>query len=427
MSLTVKQIEAARFDARKDRLRDGGGLFLRLYASGRKSFQVSVPKGAGLAGRSWVTLGNFPDLGLKAARGRAVLVQGWAAEGIGAAEIRQRLAGGESPVGGAGASGQAPGATCPAPPCPRFEEVARVWFARKRLGLKNGKHIDQNWNTVATYALPALGARRIDEITVRDVVEVFRPIWHSKNETARRTLGRVKEIFDLAQLEHDLQVNPAVFSVDVAYGKARRRTKHFGAIVPERMPDFWGWLQTVSCEPDTRGLVSLMALSAKRTGETRFAEWSFFSPDGAVWTTPAELMKMGRPHRAPVSRQAGRVLDMMRMLNGDHAHVFAKPRNRSGVICENAALQLVKRFDPAITGHGFRAAFKTWARGQRRYLPDAIEFALAHEPARLEAAYQRADLLEERAGLMQDWADYVTGPFDPAPLVRARTIPAAAP
>jgi hypothetical protein len=31
----------------------------------------------------------------------------------------------------------------------------------------------------------------------------------------------------------------------------------------------------------------------------------------------------------------------------------------------------------------------------------------------LEAAYQREDLIEERAIMMQDWADYVTGGANP--------------
>ena len=69
----------------------------------------------------------------------------------------------------------------------------------------------------------------------------------------------------------------------------------------------------------------------------------------------------------------------------------------------------MKRFDPALTGHGFRASFKTWARRHRRYLFDAVEYALAHVPNKLEKAYMRDDLLEERREIMQDWANYVTG------------------
>lgn len=422
MSLSVKQTESARFGVQKERLGDGSGLFVRLYRSGRKVFQVFVGKGGGEIGRVWITLGDFPELGLKAARGRAVVVRGWSDEGLSAKEIRQRLSKERSSQ-----SNMPPSSSvrrkraAPAEPRqPSFEAVAKIWFERKRLGLKNGKHIQQNWNTVACYVLPALGSCAIDAIKTRDVVEVFRPIWHEKNETARRTLGRVKEIFDLAQLEYDLLSNPAVFSVDVAFGRARRRTQHFGALEFERVPEFWDWLQNVNCAEETRHLLALMLLCAKRTGEARFAQWSFFSEDGSVWDTPAELMKMGRPHRVPMSRQARALLNNMRILNGEHVHVFSKPRNKSGVICENAARLLAKRFDPGITGHGFRAAFKTWSRSRRHYLPDAIEFSLAHEPASLEAAYQRSDLLEERAALMQDWADFVTSGQNIRPLLQPR-------
>ena len=96
--------------------------------------------------------------------------------------------------------------------------------------------------------------------------------------------------------------------------------------------------------------------------------------------------------------------------------LFGKNGNRSGVISENAALNLVKRFDPGITGHGMRASFKSWARMQRRYERDAIEFALAHRLPPLEEAYLREDLLEERRELMQDWADFLCGGKDPVDL-----------
>lgn len=77
MPLTVKEIEAARFGVQKERLGDGSGLFLRLHASGRISFEVLVNKGDGAARRVWVKLGSFPETNLKSARGLAVMVRCW--------------------------------------------------------------------------------------------------------------------------------------------------------------------------------------------------------------------------------------------------------------------------------------------------------------------------------------------------------------
>lgn len=221
-----------------------------------------------------------------------------------------------------------------------------------------------------------------------------------------RTLGCIREIFELVKLEYDLLHSPADFDPAIAYGRARRVRSHFGALRWERMPEFWDWLQAARCEEQTRQFVAMIALSAKRTGEVRFARPEYFA-DG-VWTTPAEFMKMGRAHRVPLSSQAKVTLENALLLSTVPDRVFGKT-TRSGVISENAALNLVKRFDPEMTGHGFRASFKGWARSQRIYQPDAIEFALAHRLPPLVEAYFREDLLEERRVLMQDWADFVTG------------------
>ena len=128
-----------------------------------------------------------------------------------------------------------------------------------------------------------------------------------------------------------------------------------------------------------------------------------------LWTSPTEHMKMRRAHRVPISAQLALVLDNMRLLNGHCADVFARPRNKSGVISENRACIDFQKFDPGITGHGMRSSFRTWARLQQRYSHDVMETALSHEKNLLVQAYMRDDLLEERRALMQDWADYVTG------------------
>ncbi|WP_313136959.1 tyrosine-type recombinase/integrase [Paracoccus jeotgali] len=405
MALTVKQIEAARHGSQKERMSDGSGLYLRLYPSGKKTFQVQINKETGSSARAWVSLGDFPGLGLKDARDLAGWVrmkssQGWTVE-----RIRDAVRAGNEEVREAPSPAPDQGAT--------FREVAEVWFERKRIGLKNGKHIDQNWNTMVAYAFPKLGSRPVTEITRREVVETLRPIWHSKNETARRTLGRIREVFELAKLEHDFLASPADFDPKVAYGHVRRQTKHFGAVVWERVPEFWDWLQQARCDDQTRQLTMLLVLTAKRTGEARFARARFRDSRTSIWTTPGKLMKRGREHRVPLSQQAETVWENALLLSQDPIMLFGKPRNKTGVICENTVLNLVKGFDPGITGHGFRSSFKGWARAQRRYAHDAIEFALAHRLPPLEEAYLREDLLEERREMMQDWADFVTAESPP--------------
>ena len=121
-------------------------------------------------------------------------------------------------------------------------------------------------------------------------------------------------------------------------------------------------------------------------------------------------MKMSRSLRTPLSRQAIQLVLNLRRLApagvAEEAYVFASD-TRSGTISENTALKQVKTYAPDLTGHGLRATFKTWAK-EERWDDDLVEFALAHVQEKLEAAYQRSDLVVQRRPLMQAWADTVT-------------------
>jgi integrase len=406
MPLTTKQIEALRPGAGPERVPDGLGLYLRITPSGRKSFELrATVKGK----RCWIKIGCFPELGLKRARQLAGMVQLQLEGGLSAPEVRAALA--QGTIEDLETKPELP--AVPKQPRFTFRRMSKLWFEQKKLGLRNGKHIQQNWNTIETYVFPVIGEKDITEVTVTEVIEAIRPIWHDKHETAKRTLGRVKEIFALAKIRELRPDNPADFSPRIALGPVRRTKGHFPALPFERLPELWTWLQSVRCDEQSRHLCMLMLLSAKRSKECRYVQWDFLDPEGKVWTTPPDLMKMSRAHRVPVSRQMSVVLENMRCLNGKEPRVFARPSNKSGVMSENTVCKLIQRFEPGITAHGFRAGFRTWARRQSKYSLDAMEFALAHEQEALEAAYQRDDLIAERAILMQDWADYLTGGKDP--------------
>ena len=408
MGLTAKQIEAARPGAGPERISDGNGLYLRLYKSGRKAFQVRLDENGKT---KWVTLGTFPDMPLKNARRAAALAR--AGEDPGQDQVDEPP---DSPQ--VSAASAAPANT--ARDMPTLREFARVWFERKKLGLSNGKHVQQNWQTLKDFVFPDLGNCRLDQIRQRDIVRTLDPVWRDKHETARRTLGRISEIYELAKVHELIEVNPASFSLKAAFGPYRRQHHHHAALPFQQVPEFWSWLQAAPCDEMTRQITMLLLLTAKRTKEARFARWADFDADRTVWVTSQERMKMRRPHRVPLVPQSRTIIDNLDLIRAQGTdHVFGKPRSKTGVISENAALNLAKRFDPGITMHGFRSSFRTWARKQGRYDHDCMELALAHEKDALTAAYERDDLLEERRPLMADWADFVTAGEGPVSL-RAR-------
>jgi integrase len=437
MALKVKQIEAARPE-KTIRMPVGAGLYLKITAQGeRKTFEAR-PKIAGR--RTWVSLGTFPALSLAEARALCAVVLSEIERGTETMSIRAALTATKDPssfievarrgvvlpvVGrGAVVPKRASGNRVKAPDAPvdtdwtqklharmTFREAASLWFPWKASTLSNGKHVNQIWTTLDIYAFPAIGNRAIGEITKSDVVSMLRPIWGGKRVTAKRTLGRVREIFANVAITGIRPDNPGEIDTRAVFSTVGHRVNHFNALDWTEVPDLIDHiLDHPPLAEETRQAALLLCLTAKRTIEIRSLRWNHFEADRQgrmIQTTPGGGMKMRRRHRVPMSRQAMDIIENMRVVLPGDDLVFARPKTVSGMLSENTILNYLKSFRTQITAHGMRASFKTWAL-VHGYKPLAIEFALAHVQDQLEEAYMRDDLLEQRAALMQDWADFIT-------------------
>jgi len=229
--LTVKTIEAASYGKSPCRLSDGHGLYLRLNKGGSKTFQHRTT----VNGKTkWLTLGTYPEMKLSDARVQAALVKA------------RQDSDPQLKTNDAHTDHNMPTDTS----IPLLRDYARVWYERKIKTLSNGKHAAQNWSTLETYVFPALGNKRLDQITQREVVETFEDLWLTKNTTAKRTLGRLSEIYEVAKSKEIVDRNPAMFSRQAAFGKSRQQTKHHVALDWQLMPKFWIWLQEHDCPED---------------------------------------------------------------------------------------------------------------------------------------------------------------------------------
>ncbi|MFZ7338299.1 tyrosine-type recombinase/integrase, partial [Comamonas jiangduensis] len=163
----------------------------------------------------------------------------------------------------------------------------------------------------------------------------------------------------------------------------------------------------------TRQLLEFVILTACRSGEARGMTWSEVDWKNAVWTVPAERMKAKLTHRVPLSPRAMEILEAQR-----HQHerlVFPSVRVR-GVLSDMAITSLLRRLNVesdvsgrVATAHGFRSSFRDWC-SEQGYSRDLAERSLAHTiKDKVEAAYHRTDLLEQRRELMNAWAAFVVG------------------
>jgi integrase len=67
------------------------------------------------------------------------------------------------------------------------------------------------------------------------------------------------------------------------------------------------------------------------------ARWADIDTDNSMWNIPAEFMKMKKPHKVPLSKEALRVLDSMKAISGHREWVFPVSKLHS-ITCMNKQL-----------------------------------------------------------------------------------------
>ena len=280
----------------------------------------------------------------------------------------------------------------------RLQEVKR-W--------RNKKHAQQWRNTIEQYAFPFIGEKPINEITREDVLNILKPIWLEKNETASRVRGRLENILAYAVTDGILPSNPAAWRGNLdrylAPQSKVKVVKHHEAMPFEQLQEKVKCL--IPANNRTRQVILFTILTASRIGESVPACWNEIDFKNRVWSVPPERRKDGKPfpHRVPLSTQA---IDLLNSIERQGEKIFEDPDRKAS--SRYSLTGLLKRMTGTdATMHGFRSTFRDWCA--ENDVPEILaEKCMMHQTGdAVVQAYQRSDLLEQRREVMQRWADAV--------------------
>ena len=280
----------------------------------------------------------------------------------------------------------------------RLQEVKR-W--------RNKKHAQQWRNTIEQYAFPFIGEKPINEITREDVLNILKPIWLEKNETASRVRGRLENILAYAVTDGILPSNPAAWRGNLdrylAPQSKVKVVKHHEAMPFEQLQEKVKCL--IPANNRTRQVILFTILTASRIGESVPACWNEIDFKNRVWSVPPERRKDGKPfpHRVPLSTQA---IDLLNSIERQGEKIFEDPDRKAS--SRYSLTGLLKRMTGTdATMHGFRSTFRDWCA--ENDVPEILaEKSMMHQTGdAVVQAYQRSDLLEQRREVMQRWADAV--------------------
>lgn len=394
MALSDIAIRNAKPREKPYKMGDSLGLFLLVQPSGGKLWRLKYR----VDGREKkLGLGNYPETGLSDARRRRD-------------EARRLLAEGKDPS----LEKQREKARSRIEAGNTFGAIADEYCRKRR---RDG---DRAWATATAtrseYLLSQLaisiGRVPVAEIGPADILAAIRKIEDKGNlESARRTLQLASSVFRYAVATVRLSSDP---TRDLRGAFLTPKVTHYGAITD---PKKAGELLLAIDGYDGHGVTKLALQIAPhvfvRPGELRQAQWGEIDLDAALWTIPAEKMKMRKPHHVPLSRQSIELFKSLQSLSGTSGYAFPSIRTRRRPMSDNtlnAALRRLGYSGDEMTAHGFRAMASTLLNEEGIWTPDAIERALAHgDGDKVRAAYHRGAHWKERVIMAQWWSDHLDG------------------
>jgi integrase len=413
-NLTQKGLDALLKKPPK-RWPDGDGLFFKTARDRKAYFTFRFT----LAGKETETsIGPHPEMSLDAARIRHLELRALVLKGIDPVAKRQAK-------------------TAPAPSgAPTFGSVSDAYLDRQEkrgeLG-KNPKHRQQWRNTLAS--LPAsFRALRVDEIGPQQVFDALDPIWALKPETASRLRGRIAMVLDFARKPEDTHPNPAAWAgwLKTQLGSAKKLGKidrktgervkrgHHASMPYQEVPAFMARLREIDSDP-SRALQTTI-LTTLRTDELLGLPFDEIDLERAVLNIDGKRMKMGEPHRVPLSDAALAILKAQKAqyeTRGKNPYVF--PGRPMKPLSNMSMAMLLRRMKCKVTVHGFRSSFRNWATEVDKTEYATAERCLAHVFGNDSSlSYDRSDRLDLRRPVMERWADYVCAASNVVPF-RAAT------
>jgi integrase len=365
---------------------DGAGLWLHVRDDGGAQWVLRVTV---YGRRREMGLGGFPTVGLAEARELA-------------ARWRAVAASGRDPVKEREAERQAA----------RREDFSLAVltadaFEARKAELKGDGEAGRWLSPLALHVLPRLGKVPVVDLDQRDIRDTLRPIWHTKADTARKALNRLRIVLRHAAalgLDVDLQACDKALAL---LGKSRHVAKHIPAMAWADVPGFYASLT----EPTAVVLaLKLAILTGVRSTPLRNAKLDQITGD--TWSIPGEMMKgrkgASEAFRVPLSAEAQRVIELAKPL-ARNGFLFPNARG-TGPVTDMALGMAMRRRGLEARPHGFRTSLRVWLAEATDAPHEVAEAMLAHVvDGAVVRAYRRTDHLDQRRALAERWADCVTG------------------
>jgi integrase len=409
MALTDTKLRALKATGERREVPDAGGLVLRLSATGLMTWTLTYRvRGAGavagsrvgvLAGpKRRITLGEYPTLGLAAARAKAAEVKMQARAGTDAGAPLPIL---RSPVG-----------------LTVSELITR--YVAEHLQRNAPRSSRSGEQKLRRHLEPSLGSRLVSELARSDLVELLERVRVAKPaaSSGRRSGGTLtrggpgaaaelrKWARAMCQFAVEVGLRP-----DNPFADVRNRDRQRPRSRVLSMPELRAvWAATDFLPYPWGPWYRLLMLTGGRRGEWAMARWDWFDESMSRLEIPALSYKTGRSQVVPLGGQArALVASLPRGAAGPYAF-----STDDGVTPISGFSKAKAQLDHLIGTHG--SAVAPWVvhdlrRSAATHMerigiePHVIEVCLGHVLKGVAGTYRHYGYLPEKADALQRWED----------------------
>lgn len=293
---------------------------------------------------------------------------------------------------------------------PTFKEVGEQW-EEIYLIKKAPMTIKRDTMLLKKYIYPSLGRFIVSDISSKMILNLllFPMVNKGIIDSAHKAKDICSQIFRLAIIHDYFEYNPIYNLKDSLPAK---KVKHRSTLLKSEdisllLKSIWNYEGNLIVKKS----LQILPFVFVRPQELRLAKWDEFNFNDALWSIPAERMKMKNQHLVPLSPFVIDLLKDLKNITGAYEYLFPGSRGVSRPISNmsmNVALKTLGFSGDQITPHGFRAMAST-ILNMNNFNSDWIEKQLAHTSQNaVRASYNHADYLNDRRIMMLWWSDYLS-------------------
>lgn len=362
-----------------------------------------------------ITLGKYPALGLAEARRKTLEMQKLIIDGFDpkqlrdtAKEERQQAVSVQQAASEAVTFKQA------------YEEYCRFKTTSPATNQKPAwtyETLKKHNNRVYNYVMPVLGERPLAGITTKDLQEVLLAVQAHGTLANRDKLKTLfGGLFDYCYhsytdplTQSPLLTHNIALHISKALFPPKQVTHYAHVTETDQLSTIVKQIDAMAVTYEVRQALRLQTMLFLRPVNITSMEWAQVDLEKAVVTYTAEQMKMRKPFKTTLPKQAVALLRELQAVTGHSRYVFLSPYGGAGKpIGRDALSNALRSNGVALATHGFRHTASTILHSMK-FMHEAIEAQLSHTTKGVAGTYNQSDYLEERRIILQAWADLIDG------------------